>query len=176
MNVSAVTSYLSHPRLMPLMNLMGGWPQDNSTGVSRPFRPYKLASIKRSAEIALVFDGSLAPHPVESGVWTPHGEVPVALRLDQYGIMNGPPIGTFMTDNYPASGPAWLSPNASLNFDNPDFNTDGSSLNSHQIRFRHMRDRRVNVLMADGHVANFDFRDGTNTGMRRLNINVNPND
>src|SRR4051812_28795650 len=50
-NVSGATSYLSHPRLMPFYSPSGAWPQDNVNGAPRPFRPYKIARVTRSAEI-----------------------------------------------------------------------------------------------------------------------------
>jgi prepilin-type N-terminal cleavage/methylation domain-containing protein/prepilin-type processing-associated H-X9-DG protein len=175
-NVSGATSYLTHPRLMPFYSPSGAWPQDNVNGTPRPFRPYKIAKIARSAEIAMIFDGSLQPSGNDTNVWAPQYEVPVAVALDAYGFVNGPPGATFMTDQYPTGGPSYVSPNAPINFDaqgGGQLNTDGPG-NPSQIRFRHMRDRSVNCLMADGHCQSFQFRNGTNGAMLRLNINVNP--
>lgn len=175
-NVSGATAYLSHPRLIPFYSPSGDWPQDSVNGSLRPFRPYKIAKIARSAEIAMVFDGSLQPSGNDPNVWAPQYEVPVAVALDAYGFVNGPPGATFMTDQYPAGGPTYNNPNAAINFDpqgGGQLNTDGPG-NPSQIRFRHMRDRSVNCLMADGHCQSFQYRNGTNGAMLRLNINVNP--
>ena len=175
--VSGVTSYLSHPRLIPMYSPNGGFPQDNSTGAPRPFRPYKISQIRRASEIALLFDGSLQPHPSNSSMYTPANEVPVAVALDAYGIMNGPPNATYMTDQYPANGPSWNSPQGAINFSPMGagpLNSDGPG-NPSQIRFRHLKDKSVNALMADGSVHAFLFRDGTNSDFKRGNINVNYN-
>jgi prepilin-type N-terminal cleavage/methylation domain-containing protein/prepilin-type processing-associated H-X9-DG protein len=169
-NVSGATSYLSHPRLIPFYSPSGAWPQDIVNGAPRPFKPYKISKVTRSAEIAMIFDGSLEASGNDPNVWAPQYEVPVAVALD------APPGATFMTDQYPAGGPAYVSPNAPINFDpqgGGQLNTDGPG-NPSQIRFRHMRDRSVNCLMADGHCQSFQFRNGTNGAMLRLNINVNP--
>src|SRR4051812_44436385 len=175
-NVSGATSYLSHPRLIPFFSPSGDWPQDRVNGTGRPFRPYKLGRIARSAEVAMIFDGSLQPSGNDANVWAPQAEVPVAVALDAYGFVNGPPGATFMTDQYPAGAPTYVNPNAAINFDpqgGGQLNTDGPG-NPSQIRFRHMRDRSVNCLMADGHCQSFQYRNGTNGAMLRLNINVNP--
>ena len=58
---SGTTTYLSHPRLIPFMSLNGGWPQDNAFNPPRPFKPYKIGRIRRSAEIIMIFDGSVQP-------------------------------------------------------------------------------------------------------------------
>lgn len=176
-SISGVTSYLSHPRLMPYMNLTGGWPQDSFGGTAKPFRPYRLSKVRRSAEVALVFDGSLEPRPSDPNIWAPAGEVPVAFCLDAYGVMNGPPNSTYMTDAYPATGGAsWNNPGAAINFSPMQggrLNSDGPG-NQNQIRFRHQKQTTVNCLMVDGHVQTFNYRDSTNGGMKRGNINVNP--
>jgi len=59
--VSGLTSYMSHPRLMPMYVPTGGWPQDNASGAAKPFKPYRISKIRRSSEIAMIFDGSLQP-------------------------------------------------------------------------------------------------------------------
>ena len=171
-DVSAATSYASHPRLIPFMNLMGGWPQDRYTGVNKPFTPYKIASVKRSAEIAMIFDGSL----VESsgGVWAPNGQVPVAFALDGYGITNGPPGATYMTDVYPVGGASYNHSGAAIYFDNGATTNTDSAANGNNIRFRHQKNNVVNVLMVDGHVVNFQFKTSSNGALKRGNINVNP--
>jgi prepilin-type processing-associated H-X9-DG protein/prepilin-type N-terminal cleavage/methylation domain-containing protein len=177
LNVSGLTSYLAHPRIIPFMNLVGGWPQDMATGTARPFTPYKLAKIRRSSEIALIFDGSLQPHPAFPEVWGPAFDVPVAIALDAYGFVNGPPNATSLTDNYPAGASSWNNPDAAVNFSamgGGPVNSDSPG-NAHQIRFRHMKDRYANVLMADGHVESFDFFNSTNGSFKRRNINVNIN-
>jgi prepilin-type N-terminal cleavage/methylation domain-containing protein/prepilin-type processing-associated H-X9-DG protein len=175
--VSGLTSYQSHPRLIPFYNPSGGWPQDMATGASRPFKPYKISKIRRSSEIAMIFDGSLQADSANPEVWTPSNQVPVAVALDAYGVVNGPPNATYMTDGYPAGAPSWNSPNGAVNFNamgGGTLNTDGPG-NPSQIRFRHMKNKIANALMVDGSVSTFQFTNGTSNDFKRGNINVNVN-
>jgi len=170
--VSGLTSYLSHPRLIPFYSPQaGGWPTDGATG-GKPFKPYKISKIKRSSDIIMIFDGSLQPSGTDGNVWTPASEVPVGTVLDAYAITYAP----YMTDQYP-QGISWMNPGASINLSPTsgqakDINTDGTG-NGNNIRFRHMKDKYANALQADGSVQSYGFRDGTNGDVKRGNTNVN---
>jgi prepilin-type processing-associated H-X9-DG protein len=174
--VSGLTSYLSHPRLIPFMST--GWPLDGANG-NQPFKPYKISRIRRSSDIAMIFDGSLQPSGTDGNVYGPANDVPVAIVLDQYGFVNGPTNATYMTDQYPAGAPSWNAPSGSVNFNanpgpSPQFNNTDSTQNPQNIRFRHNKDKIANALQADGSVQSYQFRDGTNSDFKRGNINVNP--
>jgi prepilin-type N-terminal cleavage/methylation domain-containing protein len=170
--VSGLTSYLSHPRLIPFYSPQpGGWPTDGATG-GKAFKPYKISKIRRSSEIIMIFDGSLQPSGNDPNVWVPASEVPVATVLDAYAITYAP----YMTDQYPP-GISWMNPNASINLSPTsgqakDINTDGTA-NASNIRFRHMTNKYANALQADGSVQSYGFRDGTNGDVKRGNTNVN---
>lgn len=171
--VSGATSYASHPRLMPMMDLNLGYPVDGYFTPRRPFTPYKIASIKRSAEIIIVFDGSLVESG-NTGVWGPGGQVPVANYLDGHGFTQPGPGGSYMTDVYPAGAQPWNHSGAAIYFDSgPATNTD-SAANPNNIRFRHQKNNVVNTLMVDGHVTSFQFKNSSNGALKRGNVNVNP--
>ena len=177
-NVSGLTTYLSHPRLIPMYSPnTGGWPKDAALG-GAPFKPYKIGKVKRSSEIAMVFDGSVQPKTDNPEVYTPANEVPVATPLDAFGIVNGPPNATYMLDEYPAGAPSWNHPTGAINFNAypgpaPQYTNTDTDKNQGQPRFRHMKDKSMNCLMVDGSVTSFQFTNGTSNDFKRGNINVN---
>jgi prepilin-type N-terminal cleavage/methylation domain-containing protein len=100
---TTVCDYVSHPKLIPWM---AGWTTDNATGNTQAFVPYKLAHIKRSADICMIFDGSLIlnssdangnPTPV---FWNCPQTIPVAQMLDAGAIRRWNLPSTWLTDNY----------------------------------------------------------------------------
>src|SRR5262249_41132741 len=75
---SANVSYMSHPLLIPGIN--GNMTQTNPP---IPVKPYRIAKVKRSAEIALIFDAPLCfeigtINGQQVGYWHPRWEVVVA--------------------------------------------------------------------------------------------------
>lgn len=195
---STITQYVCHPRLMPwsawwadeCASASGGPPVDPITHAY--LLPYKIAHIKRSSEIAMIFDASLIFDPVAG--WNVDQTIPVAERLDASAIFagtNGAPT-TYLTDAYAASSNAGGAINAgqpvsiavanfapyntvaNLNQDTAHDNYtsfDGSG----NIRFRHMTNTVCNALMVDGHVQSFTYKASANTtDLLRSNINVNP--
>ena len=167
-NESAIVHYLSHPRLMPQL---GG--TDNyatSIGQSRKLEPYRIAKIKRSSEIAIIFDGSLEPKP--SGGMGPVGNVPVANVLDAYRMY----YDSFHVDKqnnaFSNSTSVDLTPSASA-ANLPFLNTDTPS-NPLNARFRHQNNKVMNALMVDGHVQSFEMKTRYQSDFLRGNINVNP--
>jgi prepilin-type N-terminal cleavage/methylation domain-containing protein/prepilin-type processing-associated H-X9-DG protein len=168
---SSVAHYGCHPRLMPIL--------DGQNLTLPYYLPYKIAHIKRSAEICLIFDASLINRPGDpSNTWTQNDTIPVLSNIDGGGKPNtgfqGP---TKLTDNYTgvtytASDPidmttsAVFNPSASINHD--------ATSNVNNIRFRHIKNTVANVLMVDGHVQSFHFNPLTNkTDLLHKNINVN---
>ena len=73
-NESAIVHYLSHPRLMPQLGGADNYAVNVQVKAGALLEPYKIAKIKRSAEIAIIFDGSLEPSPL--GGWRPAFSVP----------------------------------------------------------------------------------------------------
>jgi prepilin-type processing-associated H-X9-DG protein len=140
----------------------------------RGLKPYKLSRIKRPTEIALIWDAPL--NQVPGGGWSAGGQAfPVAVGLDSYSINFNPGWNTGLTDdwaldNFATNGGQVV--NISSNQDPPKGGTD--------IRFRHMKDRVANVLMADGHVQQFSYKrdltayTGYTTDFLRKYICVNP--
>jgi len=163
-----IIHYGCHPRLMPNLGdhdaLAAGFPY---------LRPYTLSHIKRSAEIALIWDASIDNR---GGDWD--------ASADTFALDNGryyqPP---YLTDNYalnagyPAfngSNPVDMTPGDGGNLAHTvtDFNADTPS-NWGNIRFRHIGNTSANVLMVDGHVNGFPYNPKTmQTSMQRLNIYV----
>ena len=172
-NESAIVHYLSHPRLMPQVGQ-----QDNYavTVAGRPagtsLEPYKIAKIKRSAEIALVFDGSLEPSPL--GGWRPAFSVPVANVLDAWRMF----YDTYHTDRTWAGMPSYINPNAPVDLatssGNPALVNKDDPGNRSNVRFRHQNNKVMNSLMVDGHVQSFEMKTQFSSSFLRGNIDVNP--
>jgi len=164
---SFITHYSSHPRILPDLSTT------NFHAGTGKLKGYKLARIKRSAEMAIIFDASVAD-PSASGQWISFA---VAFALDKVGNANPP----YLTDSYAlaptlnASQPVDLTPKRKTGFGPPqDINTDGDN-NLGNIRFRHVKDTIANVLMVDGHVETFRYNKGKKTTDLLLkNVYVNP--
>jgi prepilin-type N-terminal cleavage/methylation domain-containing protein/prepilin-type processing-associated H-X9-DG protein len=171
---NAVINYMSHPRLMP----------DNSDGPGHPLgkppgtkneAPYKLSKIRRAPEIALLFDCPLIP---TGDTWGLQWDVAVANQLDAQALW----APEHLTDNYPSTkspdDSVSMRPIAGSGTAGPP-NSDSTG-NIQNIRFRHMKETRANVLMVDGHVESFTYNpkkavdDKTVTDFKRKNVYVNP--
>src|SRR5687768_13571313 len=159
-------TYLSHPRLMPQIGQPGAsfpWLVDdpyflNRGNVRIGKLPYKIARVKRSAEVAVLWDAPL--EFVGASGNTPAAFVigqhlPVANQLDK-GRYYGANSSNF-TDNYTGTN---LKPNDPIEliqgFQGKDTNKDNGA-NFQTIRFRHTKDTVANALMADGHVESFKY-------------------
>ena len=201
LNTNTYTQYVCHPRLMPWIPSSAGWvgPDNPDPVIGQNLQSYKLAHIKRSSEIGLIFDASLVQDA--NGGWNVPSTVPVAVDLDG-GELN-PPGGiatTHLTDDYSFSGNTGtvaFSSAMSLNPGQPvnlaagsngpwvthppnldvTYNSDGTSppYGAGNIRFRHMNNTQGPVLMVDGHVQVFNYNTRTyTTDLLRSNVNVNP--
>jgi prepilin-type N-terminal cleavage/methylation domain-containing protein/prepilin-type processing-associated H-X9-DG protein len=168
---TAGVHYLCHPRLMP-----DTWVLSPPPTYSPP--PYKLPKIKRSAEIALIFDAPLVPDG--AGNWKVWADVAVANQIDKQAI--------FSAKGLSESTPNWgvtikgddsidMTPIAQGGVP-PAVNADTQG-NTQTIRFRHNKDTVANVLMVDGHVEPFMFNkkkpvnDPGVTNFLRKNVYVN---
>jgi prepilin-type N-terminal cleavage/methylation domain-containing protein/prepilin-type processing-associated H-X9-DG protein len=145
--ISGMVHYVCHPRPMPQYGQTTAVPNEVL------FAPYVQGRIKRSSEIALVFDAPLYLGP--EGIWKLRFEVPVANGLDNSALIKASP---YLLDNYPGST---TDPGTSI-----DLTSIGGSLyppnqdnfgNFATIRFRHMKDTIANALMVDGHVESFRY-------------------
>jgi len=173
---SASIHYECHPRLMPQYGL--------KTGAGEVLlKPYLVSKVKRSAEIALLFDAPLE-YSTTYITFHIHQETPVANNLDR-NAMAGPgpgPKAPYLLDNYAGTT---IDPNTSIDmtaagsFLPPFVNADVIQ-NYGTIRFRHMKDTSANALMVDGHVESFRLdpkkasSDPQKTSFLRKNVYVNP--
>jgi prepilin-type processing-associated H-X9-DG protein/prepilin-type N-terminal cleavage/methylation domain-containing protein len=161
--------YQCHPRLMPSFP-SGPFNPDPSKPVAKP---YKLAKIKQSSEIGLIWD---APLMLQGDAWKTQYDSAVSDHIDNGACW---PPRSLLNTNYAASG---VSPDDSVDMralSGGPPNTDHPQ-NIQNIRFRHMKDTRANVLMVDGHVEAFTYNpkkapnDKTVTDFKRRNLYVNP--
>jgi prepilin-type N-terminal cleavage/methylation domain-containing protein/prepilin-type processing-associated H-X9-DG protein len=170
-NESAIVHYLSHPRLMPQLGLTDNYARDVLLKPGVTLEPYRIAKIKRSAEIAIIFDGSLEPKT--AGGFGPVGNVPVANVLDAWRMF----YDSYHTDRRWNGMPGYMSPSnpvdlqasggvAFVNMDHPS--------NANNVRFRHQNNKVMNALMVDGHVQSFEMKNQFQSTLLRGNINVNP--
>ncbi|HEX4054903.1 MAG TPA: prepilin-type N-terminal cleavage/methylation domain-containing protein [Tepidisphaeraceae bacterium] len=176
-----IYQYICHPRLMPVL----GTPDMASSIYPKPFLiPYKVGRIKRSSEIAYIFDATLVEMP--SGAWRVAGD-PVGTGLSKGYIYWTGNFGD-LTDNYAAMTGITPRPTQATPVDmtsdwnqanvpnviNHDDTDPNNPLNPFDVRFRHMGNTRANALMVDGHVESFTFNPRTNvTSLLDKNIFVN---
>ncbi len=145
-----------------------------------PLTPYRLADVKHSSDIALIFDASLGL--MVDGNWRVNGDpgVPWGGAICN-GWIGYNPNGC-LTDDYslypPINGqpvtqatPVPMLPNygdvafaSFINTDDADSSNGGMNhKNPFNIRFRHMRDTVANALMVDGHVESYTYNPKTQT-------------
>ena len=171
-NEGALVHYTSHPRLMPQL----GAADNYAAFIGKPgvtLQPYRIAKIKRSAEIALIFDASLEPKAQFGGAFGPANNVPVANVLDAWRMyyqsfhvehtypgMPNHQAKSFPVDLQASSGNAQF-----VNTDSPN--------NQNNVRFRHQNNKVMNALMVDGHVESFEMKTQFTSSFLRGHINVN---
>jgi prepilin-type processing-associated H-X9-DG protein/prepilin-type N-terminal cleavage/methylation domain-containing protein len=181
-NVGVLT-YGSHPRLMPSIDSAEPRILLFTGKVVYP-APYRIAKIRRAAEVMLIADGNLAPigsfnnrlqsnatlGSLDRNAWKggAPGSCTPGFLLDDYGT-NG------MLPNYAPDSSIDLSFDTTnkINVDIPT-NGDTNPAGFGNIRFRHLNNSAANTLMADGHVETHKFKDKTNVTLKRKNVNVNP--
>ncbi len=176
-------TYLSHPRLMPQIAQPPAsqkWLEVdpyfwNRGNVAVRKSPYKIARVKRSAEIAVLWDAPLIFSAATAT--TPAGFViqdhlPVANQLDKARYYS--PGSSNFTDDYTNTNIKPSDPvELTQGFQGKDTNRDVGA-NYQSIRFRHTKDTVANALMADGHVEAFKLNNSTKTSsLLRKNVNVN---
>jgi prepilin-type N-terminal cleavage/methylation domain-containing protein/prepilin-type processing-associated H-X9-DG protein len=168
-------TYQSHPLLMPDINgLKVSYTPQSLT------KPYRIAKIKRSTEVGLIWD---CPIYYDSTVnmWHPRYDGAASTWIDN-GAWWRPP---YMLDEYNRA--PGVDPNASIdmtvlgyqpNTTKPFTNKDVEQ-NALNIRFRHTKETVANVLMVDGSVQSFHYdprkpsNDKNVSDFRKKNLYVN---
>jgi prepilin-type processing-associated H-X9-DG protein len=158
------------------MNSPDPWALAKDPTTGKPDVPYRIAKIRNSSDIILIFDGS--QYFNASG--TPDGNAhPVGNGLDNWRAQGHYSWGSGLV------WPSAVSWDTSLGAQ-PDwcFNTDCKGYNGkgqQNIRYRHRANTTANTLFVDGHVGSFSFKGTFNqdlkegkTDMTRKNIWVNP--
>jgi prepilin-type N-terminal cleavage/methylation domain-containing protein/prepilin-type processing-associated H-X9-DG protein len=148
--VSGAVHYLSHPRILPQISGI----TDPATG--KPFQVWRLGKIKRSSEVAMIFDGPLL-YDATTNLWKVQWDVPIAGRLD--GAFWDKP---YYFDDFTGTT---KRPDQSIDITARDAGNAASVKDTNKdvpqnimtIRFRHMKDTQANALMADGHVESFTY-------------------
>ncbi len=151
-----LTDYSCTPRLMPEVGQQDGDPRDGGWGANPTtyWKVWKLSAIRRSQEVALIFDAAQQPSGPSGQFPGSFSANPVARYLDagrQWG-------DNFLTTNYSLSGAQpWLTGDASIDLtpishSDADFNADTGG-NNGGLRFRHGNNNVCNVLYADGHAT-----------------------
>jgi prepilin-type N-terminal cleavage/methylation domain-containing protein/prepilin-type processing-associated H-X9-DG protein len=176
---SGAIHYTAHPRLMPVYDTT-----TLANGVM--LTPYPLSRIKRSSEIAMVFDASLTRG---GGIWRVAWDIPVARGMDWARVYGWTQPTTYFTDVYngttlkPDSSidmRSWWGPGAVNQDDGRSDPNIQNPLNASNVRFRHVNNTVCNALMADGHVQSFTYNKRLGPGdpkvssLLRSNVNVNP--
>ena len=164
----------SHPRLLPDL---GGVDRSVPAVAGKPvgLATRRIGSVKRSAEIAVIFDGVIDPIiSGQAGGALSWNSTLCAFWLDNGGLG----ARTYLTDDYALSPVLNASQSISMAPNTPDptfltYNTD-SNKNAGNIRFRHNKNNAANALMLDGHVQTFNYNvRNRQTDMTRRNIFVN---
>jgi prepilin-type processing-associated H-X9-DG protein len=174
-------TYTSHPRLMPQL----AQPSASSGLAWLVYDPYflnrgnvqvrkttyKIARVKRAAEIAVLWDAPLQ-FDNTAGAFIMANGLPVANQLDKARYYS--PGASNFTDNYAGTNLKPADPvELTQGFQGKDTNKDVGA-NFQTIRFRHTKDTVANALMADGHVESFKYNDKTKVStLLRKHVNVN---
>jgi len=149
--------YTAHPRLMPDLSNSDGY-----RGWTTTLRPYKVGSIRRSSEIALIFDGA----QVQSFDWNCNA---TATNLDNNGLWFSSISPGAKSWNFFVSGagmdlsqPIWI----------PNGDSPSAPALAYNIRFRHGRNDTANILFVDGHCGSFRLRQNQNADAKMANFYV----
>jgi prepilin-type processing-associated H-X9-DG protein/prepilin-type N-terminal cleavage/methylation domain-containing protein len=155
-DASSISHYSSHPRAIPDLTVNDFLRPGPPLG---KLVPYKLAKIKRAAEIGAIFEGVVAQTGI-SGGYMAHSTCNL---LNRGGRDRRP----YLTDDY-ANSATLITPATPVDLTwggdgwtaAKDLNKD-TFPNRGNIRYRHKGDTVTNVLMFDGHVESFNFKKST---------------
>lgn len=164
------THYSCHPRVMP--TLFGTPYLPGATTM----RPYKVSKIRRSSDIALVFDASLVNDANGDGIGGDWSAKAGATALDNNRMM----YDTYLTDGYWGVSSQYINPGYSVDIvanvvwtQYPASNNKDVNENWGNIRFRHYKNKGANAVMADGHAESFQMKGSVQTTFLRGNLYVN---
>jgi prepilin-type processing-associated H-X9-DG protein/prepilin-type N-terminal cleavage/methylation domain-containing protein len=187
---SAPLHYSCHPRLMPYL------PYTPASGDLRQFdgtqnhdaTPYKIGSIKRAAEIVLIFDAGLMKANVDASPVDQnyYGALAIGNAVDGMRYLGGwVYTPDFLLQGWPANDDgSTIIPGYNLDgpdkYANPGNGAERDSVGD--IRWRHLNNTAANFLMVDGHVETHSISPnpagGTftpyKTDLMGRNFNVNP--
>ena len=160
---TASNHYSCHPLLMPNISLTypAGHPLAGKVRV-----PYKLARIKRSAEIVQLFDGTQDL----SGTSVNGSANSDGFNLDANRFKAAAPQ-TYLLSSFNPAADLSVSIDAGLNVDSVNAASD-PNLTIGNIRFRHLGNKSANVLFCDGHAAPFVYKGRFTTDLARRNIHL----
>lgn len=153
-----ILHYSAHPRLMPNID------QKDPSNPTKYMTPYKIAHLKRSSEIILVFDGAQFFKDRNGSA------LPWASNMDQDGLYR----------NDFTQGRQWnfllIKDNMDLNVAVFTANKDYTTLGSQRadVRWRHGRNDAGNFLFADGHAEGRRLKFGVDAELKLNNVYVNP--
>jgi prepilin-type N-terminal cleavage/methylation domain-containing protein/prepilin-type processing-associated H-X9-DG protein len=146
-NIPRKLHYSSHPRVMPNLD-----DYDFSKAPPRPLLPgWKLSKVRRSSQIALIFDGSQAFNINRGNAYA------VGSDIDNGGLR----ARHFLLSRNVVLGD-------SVKVDNRDF----SSAPRADIRWRHGKNNTANFLFADGHAESKQISSGNRSDLTLGNICV----
>ena len=154
--------YACHPRLMPSLSDV-----DQSVAVNPPLlTPYKIGSIKRSSQIALIWDANQDFTDPQ----TPGNAHAVSRAIDSYGL--------FRSDSQNGRSWNYLLDNGVIKLGDAVYCTNSDVPTNYganaDMRFRHGRNDAGNFLFVDGHAETFALKYGVNADLKQVNIYVNP--
>jgi prepilin-type processing-associated H-X9-DG protein/prepilin-type N-terminal cleavage/methylation domain-containing protein len=173
-NDVAVTHYLGHPRLLPDLYGSGAGVADRYIRTfggdpNAVLKPYNLARLKRSAEIIVVFDGSMSllegvgQNTSYSGApyYRPRQGIPIGDWINNRSLQTARTalIADYANTSLRGDTPVDLTPinaqTGSASTPTAAFiNTDRDG-NDRNFRFRHNNNTVLNALFCDGHVTSF---------------------
>ena len=136
-------------------DLFGGWEHGtfNRPNAAVPnFSQYRFSQIRRSAEMMLLGDAAQIGNVFgQPGTW--------ATTADYFGIQGNDAF--YCQQSLTLQQAHQYFPNgisAGTNEDFPSYAAFYASASGNQLRFRHLNNRQMNVLFADGHAGSFYFK------------------
>jgi prepilin-type N-terminal cleavage/methylation domain-containing protein/prepilin-type processing-associated H-X9-DG protein len=168
-----VNHYASHPRLMPDLD-----ERDQSLATKPLMTPYKIAKIRQSANIALIWD---AAQRLSNGAGATDGNAcAVGRGADFGGLYRGDDDSKGHTYNFLLVGARAGSGTMPLNLDQPVYATNKDWIssstvpeNTSEIRWRHGKNDTANFVYADGHADTRRLKQNTNSDFTLRNLYVN---
>jgi prepilin-type N-terminal cleavage/methylation domain-containing protein/prepilin-type processing-associated H-X9-DG protein len=150
--------YTSHPRLIPKLEA----PDYSKSARGECFKPYKYGSIKRSAEVILIFDGTQYSN-------LDYNAQPVGLNIDNDGLFRGDTSEQNTHGKY-----NYLLVGTDVKMGWAPFAMNGDNKKD-QIRWRHGKNDTCNFLFADGHADSIRLKKNVNSDLKLRNMYVNQN-